>query len=970
MLDKKDSIESNNLSPTHHPIKKKDFIESNSLNAAYRPISDKILSLANNKTSQNIESNSQDSNLSPTHHPTSEKDSNTTDSKSTTKDFKNDTIESYKLNAVTTTANSTLKTYQSSSGVLNREMLESNPSGNGDITSILKILPNVQFDNAQLKSTTPGEIDPANISISGGLYYQNNFQLDGFNMNNDLDPANTRASGSGAWSLYDSVTGGKSQGYNVDTSLLDSIIVLDSNISAAYGGFSGGVIEANTKNAKKKFAANISYQITQGDARVGQTSLTNYHLYLPNNDEYLDFINSTDAGNQPRFIKHLFKSSFESKFSENAGIIASFTTTQSFIPLNAYSQGNQMDLTLDSKEKTQKRQSYNFFIKGHYDIGENLRVEGSYGYMPQNNDYFRINIKDSDISMLSGGHLAGIKVFYDNALGNLTTQTNFNLTQGSRYSADYLKNWILSTDKNWNPGRTGNGKQQQEGSYGNVETKQLSFNIKVMQNFKALEYRFLESKFLAGVEFGYVNAFYERISDAIFAAAVPGGSTNRTLMPLAQGQICSDTNWCSNGIVDVNVFTQNALKKEWANNNGQYFRHVNMLKAGKINVDNIQGALFLEDSIKFDLGLKGGAINSRFGLRLDYDTYMNKATFAPRFSINYEAPWNKMQNAKNFSSQLTFGYNRYYGRNLYTYALMAGREALQWDLIRNAETTSWQNAEIQTQTKITTDFKQLKVPYSDELMGGIMQRFYMFDISLKYIHRFGRDEVVGTCLERNANNTCLYRGYDNHGKSDSGVLTLSISNAREIDTFGIKHFYLLAYDYTNVKRNYTDYTESLAGSSVNDEYISYNGNLMRYSERPADNFMRPQTFRFSSIHRFKVWKINLTLSNFFRFRSSYEAMISDLYHKDSFVIDGALTEVTTYRLYNVPASFNWDMRFGFDIDIFKGNTLYVNLDIFNVTDRRNIALANLNVSYSSGALQAVPVYEVGRSYWLQVGYKF
>lgn len=150
------------------------------------------------------------------------------------------------------------KKYQSSAGKISTQMLESSPSGNGDIGSILRILPNVQFDNAQNRSTTPGEIDPARISISGGLHYQNSFQLDGMNMNNDLDPA-----GSADWL---GGAPGRSQGLAVDTSLLDSITVLDSNVSAAYGGFSGGVVEANTRKPSKKIGANISYQFTQGNA--------------------------------------------------------------------------------------------------------------------------------------------------------------------------------------------------------------------------------------------------------------------------------------------------------------------------------------------------------------------------------------------------------------------------------------------------------------------------------------------------------------------------------------------------------------------------------------------------------------------------------------------------------------------------------------------------------------------------------
>lgn len=132
--------------------------------------------------------------------------------------------------------NPVIKYFSGSS--LDKSALNSAPNGNGDLTSALKILPNVQFDNAQLSSNTPGEIDPANISISGGLFYQNNFQLDGFNMNNDLDP--TGANGLGASLLYQGIKGTKSQGFNINTKLLDSVKVLDSNIGAAYGGFTGG----------------------------------------------------------------------------------------------------------------------------------------------------------------------------------------------------------------------------------------------------------------------------------------------------------------------------------------------------------------------------------------------------------------------------------------------------------------------------------------------------------------------------------------------------------------------------------------------------------------------------------------------------------------------------------------------------------------------------------------------------------
>lgn len=121
---------------------------------------------------------------------------------------------------------------------ITRNQIEHSATGNGDIGSMLRSLPNVQFDNAQRSSLTPGEIDPAKISISGGQHYQNLFLIDGMSFNNDLDP-----DGSGSWF---NKAPGRSQGMAIDVNLLESIKVQDSNVSAEYGGFNGGVVETQT----------------------------------------------------------------------------------------------------------------------------------------------------------------------------------------------------------------------------------------------------------------------------------------------------------------------------------------------------------------------------------------------------------------------------------------------------------------------------------------------------------------------------------------------------------------------------------------------------------------------------------------------------------------------------------------------------------------------------------------------------
>ena len=875
--------------------------------------------------------------------------------------------------------------YQSGNHI-DRNLLDSSPSGNGDITSILKILPNVQYDTRQNSSSTPGEIDPANIQISGGLYYQNNFQIDGFNMNNDLDPT------AGSYDNFNPVgitaLPGRSQGLNIDTSLLESITVLDSNVSAAYGGFTGGVVEANTKRATKKYGANISYQISQGNANPKNFSLTNYHIYVGSNDDGLNNFLAADAtGGHPQFIKHSIRASVESRFNDKAGIIASFTTTQSFIPLNSGS-ATYLNATLDDKRKTQKRQNYNYFLKAHYDITENFTLEASYAYAPSFSNYFIRNTKNSSFDMLTGGHQGGLKALWDNKIGHLSAQANVNYMDSSRInSAANMLGWRASVEKNWT-NNLENGTVS-EGGYGNVDTKQINLNVKINQNFKPLSVRFWENRISVGGDFGYVNAYYERMEDMLF-----GGTA--WLAPLKSGESCvSGDISCSTSPV---YYQGGTGANAWINNAGQYAYRLSYYKAGKIRLDSISFGFYAEDDMRFDLH-KAGEINTRLGLRLDGDDYMGKVTLSPRFSLNYVLPHSKWKYGNNFATQLTFGASRYYGRNLFAFRLMEERSSLEYSLARANASKSWEEimaneankkancytqSDCFSQNKNDTNFNQLRVPYSDELMGGIMQKIYMFVISAKYIYRAGRDEIRRMCANPDgtlSTYSCtsnvagltsdLRFVYTNLGQSTTDVISLSIQNNGGLDFNGIRNNVLFAFDWTNVRRNYNDYNTSMDANQLNNEMIWWGGEVMRYDMRPATNFARPHTIRLNTTTSFKLGKFKWLWNNFFRWRSGYNAMASIGQRTQKWVdLKAQYPEITAaFEKYRVPYAFNWDMRIGFEVAIWRGNTLYANVDVINVLDNQNLMIASATYSATAGTT-AVPVYEVGRQFWLQVGYKF
>lgn len=828
--------------------------------------------------------------------------------------------------------------YQNTAGSINREMLDSNPSGNGDITSILRILPNVQYDNAQLRSTTPGEIDPANVSISGGLFYQNNFQLDGFNMNNDLDP------NGGTTNNQSNIRGGRSQGLAVDTSLLESIVVQDSNISAAYGRFTGGVIEANVRKPRfDGWHANVSYQYTSD-------KFTQYFIH-PSAESM--FATSAEENYQPNFVKHLVRANTEGYITKNLGLIASFSTTQSFIPLASYrsNYSNAGDDVAQGRE--QKRQSYNYYLKANYNPTESFTLEATLAYMPQDNTYFNPLARNSYYAMQSGGVQSGLKALWDTDLGLWTNTLSYSWLENSRRSdANYFYQWRRSAEKNW--GGTSNAATGVgivfEGGYGDIDQRQHTLNYKSDMQFEPLSFWRIENTFRVGAEFSYQDVARNRLNDL---TAVQG---NPQL--LTGSQTCGVDSLGLDLCSMSPVFGQNSSV-------GQYANQIYIWKAGNFGFNLFSYGSYVEDDMKFDFG-NAGSMNARFGLRLDGDTYMSKHTLAPRFSLNHIAPWED-----SYKTTFIFGANRYYGRNLLSYRLYA--EAItNRENYRRSTTAGQTPGDWALNTTNTSDlgytFSKLNVPYDDELTFGITQNLWLFNASLKYIHRSGKDEIMQRQTGSGSN---AVSSWSNDGSSQSDIIALMVQNVKPIQTFGITHHYLFAFDYTNTRRSYNIYAADDA--YIENNQIYYDGQLINYRDRPTENWARPFTLRLTTTHTYNIWRTKWLWNNFFRYRDGYERMVLISRNQPGYntSIDPSIQQYAKMRF---PGAFTWDMRIGFEVDMWHKNTLYVNLDIYNVLNTQNLT-ALQGSGITGGAVTgiasstAIAVYELGRQFWLQVGYK-
>lgn len=202
-----------------------------------------------------------------------------------------------------------------------------------------------------------------------------------------------------------------------------------------------------------------------------------------------------------------------------------------------------------------------------------------------------------------------------------------------------------------------------------------------------------------------------------------------------------------------------------------------------------------------------------------------------------------------------------------------------------------------------------------------------------------------------------------------------MQNTTPLFTWGVKHFYLFALDWNNTKRNFNTHS---ADYDLNENLI-WNGEVTTYGNMPPQKYNQPITLKLSTTHTLSISRTKWLWNNFFSWRGKYERVVLTRLGQDINSLPAsacntnnrsACNEFSTAKLGNI---FNWDMRLGLEVDLYKGQTLYVNFDIYNVLDSKNLVTLSGEdgvLLYGVPSNAAVLGYSLGRQFWTQVGYKF
>ncbi|WP_243042293.1 TonB-dependent receptor plug domain-containing protein [Dyella sedimenti] len=785
--------------------------------------------------------------------------------------------------------------------VIDQSAIDDQVKGNGDIGTLLRLNPSVQFNDTAATSRNMGEIRPAEISINGGLYYQNAFLLDGASFTNDLDPNSNNPNDINNPSSH-------TQGIALDTSLIGSLTVYDSNVPASYGGFNGGVVEAESRKASNRLAGRLSY-------RMARSAWNEVHIADASRTA---FEQSSTLDSQPRYDKYQANMVLEGRTAGGIGLIANVVRTHSTIPLRGYSAGNVSEHDANRKDTT--RQNTAASLRADWSNDRGLSLGASLNWAPTEERYFIQNAKDSWFDLKQGGPVMSLRANLERGAWNFRNTLSYSDLDSSRRSdARYWYSWRYSAEKN---SGVSTGSLSTEGNWGSVDQTNRNIGYKLLVDHDPMSLGRTEHRVQFGAELADRKASYERLYDH-YSYITPAATST-----------CID----ASGVLDTVACSMSPVP--YYSGRGQYLSRLTTYHAGYFEAQSREWALFAQDDIRL------GHWNFRPGMRVDHDSLSGKTTTSPRFAASWDLFGDR-------NSLLTGGVNRYYGRNLFAYKLREGRETLETVQTRGASLV-WGKP---TQSRSATRFSDLSVPYSDEWDLGFNQRWRNLDVNLKAVHRDNRDEImrwrVPSLDTSGYYDTNVYE-YRNVGRARSNTYTLSVGLLSPWQWGPARTNAQLAFDYTDTSRSYTgssttmDY-DNLYSESAYNAWVRYEGKLMRYYELPAGNFNRPWTARLST--QTHIDSLGLLWSNFLRYRAGYRGR----------AVTGG--EMLGDELIDVVSNVHWprswtlDSALEYTLPLTSTQQAYIRVEAMNLTNRANL-------------INGTNVYEPGRSYWLEAGYRF
>lgn len=591
---------------------------------------------------------------------------------------------------------------------LNQSELNNRSDGTGDANAVLKTLPNVQWRN---QATDDGgtslsremDLSPLEVSISGGNVYDNNFLLDGIEINRvagSEGDADKVLEDDDQRPNVDGVYGGHSQSIFISPQLLESMTVHDSNVSAEYGHFQGGVVEYKTRDPyTDRLHAGFTSLLTTSD-------MANFHIATEDGENPKD-------RTPPDYVKDQEAVWVSGPLNDRWAVLLSAGREHAW-----GEKDREYQFVDQSRVETETlKETYMAKLKGQTEVGV-FTLQSIYA--PYSESWDSSSVWNGGNVIVGDGLLNSLKLEKD--LGNfglfkgvaLETIAHFNTTHSGRdgetnvaYNA-YKQDRYGYISPNFDMCRVDPNETRtfcRVGTYGDLYEDQNDLGLKFKTAAKLFDNDF---KFGGGVT--RIDATRERPEDVFLYGTVATVST-------AGSFTCDDPN-------DPLCYDDD----QYANRRTTYSAY--KTDAAVTNLD-------LYGEYDFDLG----RVDMRLGVRADYEDYQKNLNLSPRLSASVEALG---------GVTVTGGYGRYYTNSMLAYAIRDGlpkgytesRSVVDGVVYNTEGGDGW--SEYTNYSYSVTSAQGLKTPYTDEVSLGAFIDDPLFGgiIRLKGLHRNGRDQFA------------------------------------------------------------------------------------------------------------------------------------------------------------------------------------------------------------------------------------
>ena len=263
--------------------------------------------------------------------------------------------------------------------VVGTDTIGASHEGGTDTTGLLQSLPFVQMDTERQSAEAEDiqSIRPSDFSISGGNYYDNSVLIDGVSATSIMDVSSQNAND------FNEVSGQTSQTLYVDPTLIGSMEVLDSNVSARHGDFTGGVVDIKLRQPARKFGVSATAGF-QNDSMVSYRKSGTGEL----------------TKSKPDFSKYQTSVAVDTPLSDKLFVLAAISQSESAVKYN-------MDESYGGGRYETGDKANNFLFKALYEYNPDLSLEGQLIYSP----YHSEKQPDDSINSLNTNHTDGFSSY-------------------------------------------------------------------------------------------------------------------------------------------------------------------------------------------------------------------------------------------------------------------------------------------------------------------------------------------------------------------------------------------------------------------------------------------------------------------------------------------------------------------------------------------------------------------------------